>query len=235
MSTPTAHTLVGVADVGNVNLATTDMILTRLQFGNDVETYIGFNHAAGPNAGTQEGINEVTIQDRPPGSGNAQSNLVAKLGTGDTYTGADGSFVVSVVEINTIEDPPYASILVGCTGSLPPPAGTPTSAPTASPIGSPPSPTTASPTASPTIPGLCAVVPDVNGHVDITFNSQIQSVPLPTESFAAFQNYRGAFEGCADLVTVTIFGGVTTIDLQAFHNCSNLATVKMSNQHPIFP
>ncbi|KAL7536646.1 hypothetical protein ACHAXR_007303 [Thalassiosira sp. AJA248-18] len=85
----------GVADY---SVATTVLLRIQTRSGNDY--YVNFNAKKGINAGTQEGGNQVTVVIRPRGARDsyAESDLVAKLGSGESY--AVFGYVISIDDID---------------------------------------------------------------------------------------------------------------------------------------
>ena len=86
----------GVADYP---IATT--VLLKIVNGSGNEYYVNFNARKGLNLGTQEAGNQVTVVTRPRGvrDSYAESELVAKLGSGETYNFT--GYSVSVGDIDT--------------------------------------------------------------------------------------------------------------------------------------
>lgn len=85
----------GVADYP---IATT--VLLKIQTGSNDDYYVNFNAERGINRGTQEGGDRVTVVSRPrgPRDSYAESELVAMLGSGESY--AFSGYSVSVGEID---------------------------------------------------------------------------------------------------------------------------------------
>ena len=86
----------GIADYP---IATTVLLKVQSRSGNDY--YINFNAKKGINTGTQEGGNMVTVVRRPRGvrDSYSESELVAKLGAGESYSFT--GYTVTVGEIDT--------------------------------------------------------------------------------------------------------------------------------------
>ena len=76
-------------------------------------SYVAFNRQIGINSGTQEAGNQVTVV-KAGGEGNsyAESDLVAKLSVGGSWSGVvDGKImIVKVLSINTSSSPGYAQV-----------------------------------------------------------------------------------------------------------------------------
>jgi hypothetical protein len=106
--------LIGFADYGDRNPY--DTIVLKIQ-GDALDYYVGFNRKTGINAGTVEGGNQVTIQERSQGNGYAKSTLIAKLSTGGEHTipnfgGGGIDAIVKVTNIDLISNPAKASVEV---------------------------------------------------------------------------------------------------------------------------
>jgi hypothetical protein len=106
--------LVGVADYSEAS--GTDTVVLKVE-GNALDYYVGFNRKAGINSGTNEGGNQVTIQERDQGTGYAPSKLIAKLSSGNEHTipdfGSSGrDVVIKVTSIDTTANPPKATVEV---------------------------------------------------------------------------------------------------------------------------
>ena len=119
------YRLIGLADHQNVNAASSDRVLIKLNTGSSTDYYMSFNRQTGINSGTQEAGNRVLIQ-RADGEGTsyAESELLAKMVAGNTYTldNFDGSgydLTVTVNAINTSVSPGYADVTIsaGCTSN----------------------------------------------------------------------------------------------------------------------
>ena len=83
--------------------------------GDTEDYYIGYNHAVGFNADTEEAANLVTVVSRDPGSGRSQSWREAELGIEGTYVindfkGGD-DLTIKVIEID-LSDTGYAYVQV---------------------------------------------------------------------------------------------------------------------------
>jgi len=91
-------TLHGVADYP---VATT--VILRVQTGSGYDYYISFNSRRGINSGTQDVADQVTVTRRPRGGRNsyAESELVAKLSSGQSYNLAGYSVKVRRINVGT--------------------------------------------------------------------------------------------------------------------------------------
>ena len=110
-------------------------VIIKIEAGAE-DFFVMFNRKTGNNSGTVEGGNQVLVTKA--GSGYSKSSLLAKLGSGGTYTTANGVKIV-VNSINLSVTPAVADVTIG--------DGTPQ--PTQKPTTSAPSP---SPTTRPTPP-----------------------------------------------------------------------------------
>ena len=142
------YTLIGQADIPNSSSG--DVIVKLNQQTSTTDFYVMFNRAKDANSGTVEGGNQVMLwRAGGEGSGYAESELLAKLNAGATYTITDfdgtvgNDLEIVVNSINLSASPvAVASITVG-TGTAQP-TKSPTPVPTASPTVS------AAPSKSPT-------------------------------------------------------------------------------------
>ncbi len=77
--------LIGIDDYQNQDLDGSEKIILTVQ-GDSLDYHVGFNRVKGLNADNKEGADDkVLIQSRDPGISFADSQLVAKLGVGDSY------------------------------------------------------------------------------------------------------------------------------------------------------
>eukprot|EP00580_Thalassiosira_gravida_P008102 CAMPEP_0201644100 /NCGR_PEP_ID=MMETSP0493-20130528/29540_1 /ASSEMBLY_ACC=CAM_ASM_000838 /TAXON_ID=420259 /ORGANISM="Thalassiosira gravida, Strain GMp14c1" /LENGTH=93 /DNA_ID=CAMNT_0048118721 /DNA_START=116 /DNA_END=394 /DNA_ORIENTATION=- len=77
------------------------MVLLKIQNGSDNDYFVNFNAQRGINRGSSEGGNQVTVVSRARGPRDscAESELVAKLGSGGSYSFL--GYTISVGEIDT--------------------------------------------------------------------------------------------------------------------------------------
>ena len=114
-----SYRLIGQVDLNNGNAEASDRVLIKLNTGSSTDYYMSFNRKTGVNSGTVEGGNQVLIQSAGgEGTSYAESELLAKLGSGGSYTlsNFDGSgydLTVTVNSINTGVSPGYADITIG--------------------------------------------------------------------------------------------------------------------------
>jgi hypothetical protein len=98
-------------------------VLVKLDTGSSTNYYVTYNWRSGINSGTQEAGNQVTVvKQGDDGTGYGESQLVAKLGAGKTYTirKFDGSRETATVTVDSIEpiDQAYAVVSI-CIGGCP--------------------------------------------------------------------------------------------------------------------
>ena len=108
----------GIADYGN---AASSTVLVKIDDASATDYYVAFNRQIGINSGTQEAGNQVTVvKAGGEGSIYAESDLVAKLSVGGSWSGVvDGKImIVKVLNINTSSSPGYAQVRISENGSL---------------------------------------------------------------------------------------------------------------------
>ena len=98
-----------VSFLRNPNYSRGGKMIIKLNASDNRDYFINFNLARGFNSGTREGRNQVLIVD---GANGRPSNLVAKLGEGDTwYKKKDGrKFYVKVKNIYANTESGYATV-----------------------------------------------------------------------------------------------------------------------------
>jgi hypothetical protein len=120
----------GITDYSNSN----DIVLVKLNTRTSTDYYVNFNRRSGINVGTLEGGNQVTVvKARGEGRGYSESELVAKLSAGNTYTirNFDGKRTTATVQVHSIGATADVSI---CIGPCPPiPSSSPSLGPSQSP------------------------------------------------------------------------------------------------------
>lgn len=117
--------LVGFAD--KAYAANSDRMIIRIRSSTDY--YVHFNRRIRINAGTQEGGDMVLVSSREPGSGFAQSYLLAKLSKGGVFTipnfnGSSASLKITITAITLTTLPARAAVSVqfGSLNVTPPPS-----------------------------------------------------------------------------------------------------------------
>lgn len=118
LATPSwSGTLVGIAEYDLADPNQGEMVLIKIETGNDVDYYINFNRMTGINSETQEGGDQVLIT-RQGGNGesNSQSELLAKLSASESFDIEDfanlGTVKVTVNSMNTASSPGVADITI---------------------------------------------------------------------------------------------------------------------------
>ena len=150
--------LFGIADFGN---AASSTVLLKINDLSSTDYYVAFNRQTGINSGTMEAGNQVTVtRQGAEGTSHAESELVAKLGQGGTWSGAVAgkNMVVSVLSVNLANAPAFARVRISenggscgpTSGSSKPTTRRPTSKPTTRRPTS--KPTTAPPTLNAPLP-----------------------------------------------------------------------------------
>ncbi|KAL3762703.1 hypothetical protein ACHAWU_001648 [Discostella pseudostelligera] len=108
----------GIADYGS---AASSTVLVKIDDASATDYYVAFNRKIGINSGTQEAGNQVTVvKAGGEGSSYAESDLVAKLSVGGSWSGVvDGKImIVKVLNINTSSSPGYAQVRISEDGNL---------------------------------------------------------------------------------------------------------------------
>jgi hypothetical protein len=149
----------GIADYS----ASNNIVLVKLNTGKSTDYYVNFNRRSGINSETVEGGNQVTVvKAQGEGKGYSESELVAKLNAGNTYTIENFDGATATIQVHSIGATADVSICIGpCPPSRPPtqsptrspaPSSSPSLAPTLSPTKSstPSSSPSLAPTLSPT-------------------------------------------------------------------------------------
>merc|ERR1711971_566717 len=133
----------GVADYSNGQNDQT--VIVRVDDPSADDYFITYNRKTGINSGTVEGGNTVTVQRQGAnGASYAESELLAKLNAGGSYTISTNNMVVTFVETATSNGVQSARVRVSlngeqCEGRTPNPTNQPTTAqPTPSPTPMPP-------------------------------------------------------------------------------------------------
>ena len=170
--------LYGIADYVGTNEGDTVIV----QIPGTEDWYVSFNRKTGINSGTPEGGNQVLVHKRSSSSGYGKSDLMAKLNSGNTYSGAP--LQITIDAINLSANPAVASVTIG----------TPTPAPVAAPTPSPtsasfaPPTTTPAPVAAPTPPPTSTpFAPPTTTPAPAT----PAPAPAPTSSSCSSFNRRG--------------------------------------------
>lgn len=152
----------GLSDYENTGRQGVTVVKIDVAGGPDF--FVNYNKATGVNSGTREGADTVTIASAgSEGTGYAESELLAKLNPGSTYTisnfGGTGKDAIVLFEaLDTSVSPNPARVIISYDGMVcgsstsapvtPPPSKSPiTASPTKMPVTS--APTTASPTKMP--------------------------------------------------------------------------------------
>merc|ERR1719221_1338005 len=126
----------GVADYSNGQNDQT--VIVRVDDPSADDYFITYNRKAGINSGTVEGGNTVTVQRQGANGGSyAESELLAKLNEGSSYTISANNMVVNFVEKVTSSGVQSARVRVSmngeqCEGRTPNPTNQPTTAPPSS-------------------------------------------------------------------------------------------------------
>jgi hypothetical protein len=139
----------GITDYSNSN----DIVLVKLNTRTSTDYYVNFNRRSGINVGTLEGGNQVTVvKARGEGRGYSESELVAKLSAGNTYTIRNFDRTTATVQVHSIGATADVSICIGPCPPSPPPTQSPSLEPTQSPTksSSPSSSPSLTPSQSPT-------------------------------------------------------------------------------------
>ena len=143
--------LYGIADYVGTNEG--DTVIVQIPGGTE-DWYVSFNRKTGINSGTPEGGNQVLVHKRSSSSGYGKSDLMAKLNSGNTYSGAP--LQITVNAINLSANPAVASVTIGTT--TPAPVAAPTPPPTPAPF-APPTTTPAPVTPAPVTPAPVTPAP----------------------------------------------------------------------------
>ena len=109
----------GIADYGRTINGDTVIVKIVMVPAGATDWYVSFNRRAGINIGTQEGGDQVLVHKRTRGLGYAESDLMAKINAGDTYSGAPLEITVNAINLRSA-DPPFAYVKIG-SGSIPTP------------------------------------------------------------------------------------------------------------------
>ena len=99
--------LYGISDYNEV---AANPVFIRVQ-GSNEDYYFSFNRESGINADTVEGENQVLVHSRSPGTGYAETKLLAKLSEGSTYVSTP--LPITVTSINLNANPAYAEVIIG--------------------------------------------------------------------------------------------------------------------------
>jgi hypothetical protein len=102
----------GIADYSGSN----NTVLVKLNTGKSTDYYVNFNRKSGFNSGVKEGGNRVTVvKGRGEGIGYGESELVAKLSRGKTYTikNFDGTGMTARIKVHSIGTAARVSICIG--------------------------------------------------------------------------------------------------------------------------
>lgn len=102
--------LIGLSDYGNPNVAAEDIIIAKVDLTESY--YVSFNRKTGINSGTVEGGDQVMVHTRNLGMGYGESDVLACLNSGDSYTSPDSYFVVTVNIIDLNSNPARANVKV---------------------------------------------------------------------------------------------------------------------------
>jgi hypothetical protein len=202
----------GIADYSDTN----NVVLVKLNTGKSTDYYVNFNRRAGINSGTVEGGNQVTVvKARGEGRGYSESELVAKLSAGNTYTIRNFDGTTATIQVHSIGATADVSICVGpCPPSRPPtqsptkssaPSSSPSLAPTLSPTKSstPSSSPSLAPTLSPTKSSSPSSSPSLAPTLSPTKSSSPSSSPTqecldsPTWRTTVRRGKRRRKKGCS--------------------------------------
>ncbi|KAL9188583.1 hypothetical protein ACHAXT_006961 [Thalassiosira profunda] len=152
--------------VGQAEYATRggNPVLVKLNDPNSsTDYYIGFNRKTGHNSGTVEAGNQVTVvQMAGEGTSYAESDVLAKLSAGDSWSGTVSNGEAVIVTVNAIDlttTPAIATIDIQTTAA--PTTAHPSSSPTTPPPTVEPtnSPPTKAPTPEPTLSPTVSAAP----------------------------------------------------------------------------
>jgi hypothetical protein len=111
--------LYGIADYGDTYDG--DTVIARI-LGTPDDWYVSFNRKTGINSGTLEGGDQVLVHKRPSGLDIGESTLMAKLSSGDTYSGiGDDTLEITVNAIDLSANPAFASVTFGTAPPTPSP------------------------------------------------------------------------------------------------------------------
>jgi len=103
--------LYGISDYGSTNEGDTEIAQIP---GTTEDWYVSFNRKTGINNGAVEGGDQVLVHKRPSGLGYGESTLMAKLSSGNTYSGTDAPpLQITVNAINLSANPAFASVTIG--------------------------------------------------------------------------------------------------------------------------
>ena len=94
-------------------------MLLKINDLSSTDYYVAFNRQTGINSGTMEAGNQVTVtRQGAEGTSHAESELVAKLGQGGTWSGAVAgkNMVVSVLSVNLANAPAFARVRISENG-----------------------------------------------------------------------------------------------------------------------
>ena len=82
--------IVGISDYDSITAGDPYAVNIKVDVGDAFDYYVSFNRRIGINNGTGEGANQVIVHRRTSGLGFAESDLLAKLSAGGTYSFPNG-------------------------------------------------------------------------------------------------------------------------------------------------
>jgi len=100
--------LIGLSDYENSNVAAGDMVIAKVDLNESY--YVSFNRKTGINSGTLEGGNQVLVHKRDLGTGYGDSDILAYLNSGGSYSSQDTYFRVTVNSIDLASNPARANV-----------------------------------------------------------------------------------------------------------------------------
>ncbi|GFH59482.1 hypothetical protein CTEN210_15958 [Chaetoceros tenuissimus] len=108
--------LVGLSEIDNA--AEEDTVIAKVDTNESY--YVSFNRKTGINSGTIEGGNKVLVHKRASGFGYGESDILAYLNSGETYTSPDTNFFVTVNNIDLTSNPARANVKILRSDNPPP-------------------------------------------------------------------------------------------------------------------
>ncbi|GFH49885.1 hypothetical protein CTEN210_06361 [Chaetoceros tenuissimus] len=102
--------LIGLSDYENPNVAAEDIVIAKVDLNESY--YVSFNRKTGINSGTVEGGNQVLVHKRELGTGYGESDILAYLNSGGTYSSPDTNFRVTVNSIDLTSSPARANVKI---------------------------------------------------------------------------------------------------------------------------
>ena len=102
--------LIGLSDFENSSVAAEDTVIAKVDLNESY--YVSFNRKTGINSVTAEGGNQVLVHKRELGTGYAESDILAYLNSGDSYSSPDSNFRVTVNSIDLTSNPARANVKI---------------------------------------------------------------------------------------------------------------------------